>query len=90
MWRLEGEVGSSTWKSTQHDASIVVRVGDDGIHELVVRGGDAVEVDGHVVIWLERALRIGVELSCDRKKASCRILRAKFFGRLLYEFYCKD
>ena len=68
MWRLEGEVGSSTWKSTQHDASIVVRVGDDGIHELVVRGGDAVEVDGHVVVGLERAIGVGAELSSDGEK----------------------
>ena len=43
----------------------VVRVGDDGVHELVLRGGDAVEVDGYVVIWLERALSIGAKLLGD-------------------------
>ena len=46
----------------------VVRVGDDGVHELVLRGGDAVEVDGYVVIWLERALSIGAKLFCDGEK----------------------
>ena len=48
--------------------SFVVRVGDDGIHELVVRGGDAVEVDGHVVVGLERAIGVGAELSSDGEK----------------------
>ena len=48
--------------------SFVVRVGDDGIHELVVRGGDAVEVDGHVVVGLERAVGVGAKLSCDGEK----------------------
>ena len=35
-----------------------VRVGDNGVHEFVVRGGDAVEVDRHVVLLLllERGL----------------------------------
>ena len=37
-----------------------VRVGDNGVHEFVVRGGDAVEVDRHVVLLLllERGLSI--------------------------------
>jgi len=38
---------------------LVQRVGDDGIHEFVARGGgDAVEVDGDVVVRLERALAV--------------------------------
>ena len=45
-----------------------MRVGDDGIHELVVRGGDAVEVDGHVAVGLERATGAGAELSGDWEK----------------------
>ena len=45
-----------------------MRVGDDGIHELVVRGGDAVEVDGHVAVGLERAIGAGAELSGDGEK----------------------
>ena len=46
----------------------VVRVGDNDVHELVLRGGDAVEVDGYVVVWLERALSIGAKLFCDGEK----------------------
>ena len=37
---------------------LVVRVGDGGVHKFVARGGDAVEVDGDVVVRLERALAI--------------------------------
>ena len=46
---------------------LVVRVGDDGVHEFVARGGDAVEVevDGDVVVWLERALTVGAQRFCD-------------------------
>ena len=46
--------------------SFVVRIGDDGIRELIIRGGDAVEVDGHVVVWLERALGVGATLSWEK------------------------
>ena len=53
------------WKSTQYDASLCGRVGDDSVHELVLRGGDAVEVDCYVMIWLERALSIGAKLFGD-------------------------
>ena len=58
------------WKSTQCDASLHVRVGDDGVHKLVVRGGDAVEVDRDVVTWLERSAehRSKVVLCGGKKK----------------------
>jgi hypothetical protein len=46
----------------------VVRVGDNGVHELVLRGGDAVEVDGYVVVWLERALSVRAKLFGDGEK----------------------
>jgi hypothetical protein len=59
----------------------VVRVGDDGVHKLVVRGGDAVEVDGDIVIWLERALSIGAKLFCDGEKGVvANISEAGCFG----------
>ena len=43
-----------------------MRVGDDGVHEFVVRGGDAGEVYGDVVLWLEEALAVGAQLLGDR------------------------
>jgi hypothetical protein len=46
----------------------IVRVGDDGVHELVVRGGDAVEIDRNVVIGLERSLSKRAKLSGDGEK----------------------
>ena len=77
-------MGSST--EVDPARSFVVRVGDDGIHELVVRGGDAVEVDRDVVIWLEGALSIGAKLFCAGEKK--RRKKKKVVANIAEAGYC--
>ena len=83
MRRFVGALGSMMVKSTQYVDSLCGSA-NDGVHEFVVRGGDAGEVNGDVVVWLEGALAERVQLLGDRDQGVVAgIAKAGSFGAVV-------